>query len=40
MSGPDFLVTGESDVDGNDDNARYTATKSINPIMVSNNDSY
>ena len=39
-SSTDFTVTGECDVDGDGNNARYTATKSINTVQITQNDVY
>ncbi len=39
-SSTDFTVTGICDVDDDNTNARYTATKSINAVQVTNNDIY
>ncbi len=39
-SSTDFLVTGIADVDGDTTQSRYTATKSINAVMVTLNDTY
>jgi len=36
----DFVITGICDMDGDGVFATYTATKSINPVMVTNNDIY
>jgi prepilin-type N-terminal cleavage/methylation domain-containing protein len=36
----DFVVTGVCDVDANGDQATYTATKSINAVMTTTNDTY
>ena len=36
----DFLVTGIADVDGDAVQSSFTATKSINAVMVSGNDTY
>lgn len=36
----DFVITGVCDMDGDGVFATYTATKSINPVMVTNNDIY
>ena len=40
MSTTDFMVTGECDVDDNDENASFTATKSIRVKMNTSNDVY
>jgi hypothetical protein len=40
VPGGDFVVTGICDVDGDGVFATYTATKSIDPVMVTNNDIY
>jgi type IV pilus assembly protein PilA len=39
-SSTDFLVTGIADVDGDAVQSSFTATKSINAVMVSGNDTY
>ena len=39
-SSTDFTVTGECDVDGDDANSSWTATKSINATMNTGNDTY
>jgi type IV pilus assembly protein PilA len=39
-SGTDFTVTGESDVDGDDNNARFTASKTVNSVQTTTNDVY
>ena len=39
-SSTDFLVTGIADVDGDGNQSNFTATKSINTIMNSTNDTY
>ena len=36
----DFLVTGTCDVDGDTTNSQFTATKSINAVMTTKNDTY
>lgn len=36
----DFLVTGRSDVDGDATFSSYTARKSVNAVMTTNNDVY
>jgi len=36
----DFLVTGIADVDGDGVQSQFTATKSINAVMTSGNDTY
>ena len=36
----DFLVTGTCDVDGDAINSKFTATKSINAVMTTKNDTY
>ena len=38
--GGDFEVTGLADIDGDGLNSEYTATKSVNAIQVSANDTY
>jgi len=39
-SSTDFLVTGIGDVDGDTTNSSFTATKSINAVMTTGNDTY
>ena len=36
----DFLVTGLADIDGDSVNSTFTATKSINTVMVTGNDTF
>ena len=40
LSGTDFKVEGQCDVDGDGDSSSYTATKSINAGMTTKNDTY
>lgn len=40
LSSTDFRVIGYCDVDGDTNQASFTATKSVNAVMTTNNDTY